>query len=123
MRSLSEFEDSQSVKTDKGELIDCGSTADGLHLILGDLRRADSLRRYARLRSCSAVFGDKITLRGLTLLAHVRPVDSKGKLFKSFTTDKIGKRKLTVLRQQNRETDVFNSKYKLKSKIKVSILL
>jgi len=33
-------------------VIDRGSTAGGPHLILGDLRRAERLRRYARGRSC-----------------------------------------------------------------------
>ena len=50
--SLSELEDSQSVKPDENAVIDRGSIAGGPHLNGKDLRRAERLRRYARLRSC-----------------------------------------------------------------------
>ena len=51
MRSLSELADSHSVKQDDSVVIDRGSTAGGPHLNRGELRRAERLRRYARLRS------------------------------------------------------------------------
>ena len=43
--SLFELANSRSVKTEEGELIDCGSTAGGPHLNGRDLRRAYRLRR------------------------------------------------------------------------------
>ena len=51
IKSLSELADSQSVKPEEGEVKDCGSTAGGQHLNGGGLRRAECLRRHARLRS------------------------------------------------------------------------
>ena len=40
------------VKTEQDELIDYDSTAGGPYLNVKDLRRAERLRQYARLRSC-----------------------------------------------------------------------
>ena len=40
------------MKTDEGEVMYRGFTTGELHLNLGDLRLAEWLRRYARLRSC-----------------------------------------------------------------------
>ena len=51
MKLLSEVADSESVKPDEGEVIDRGSFAGGPDLILGYLKRAERLRRYAHLRS------------------------------------------------------------------------
>ena len=49
-KRLSVKSNSQSVKEEECELIDCGSTAGGAHLNRGDLMRAYRLRRYARMR-------------------------------------------------------------------------
>ena len=56
------------------------------------MRRTLRLRRYVHLRSCFiANLGVEITSRGSIILAPVRPVNSKGKLFNFPTGDKIDK--------------------------------
>ena len=68
------------MKPDEGEVIDRGSIAGGPHFNLENLRRAERLRRYERLRSCFVNdIGDWIIVRGLFLLAPARLADSKGK--------------------------------------------
>jgi len=52
------------MKEEKSEVIDRGSTAGGPHLTGGELKRAERLRRYARLRFCFvADLGDGIGSR------------------------------------------------------------
>ena len=52
IKPLSELADSQSVKPEEGEVMNHGSIAGEPHLNLGDLKRAERLQRYARLRPC-----------------------------------------------------------------------
>ena len=90
VKLLSELAETQSVKEEKGEVIYRGSTAGGPHLNWGDLRRAERLRRYARLRPHFVNdLGDGITWRGSTVLAPARSDDSESKLYNSLSEDKI----------------------------------